>query len=748
MKNRIVYLLLIVFINFSSVLYAQQPTYPVKVIDGIEYYIYTVEAGEGLYSISRRFGVTQADINNANPKIHEGLKAGQDILIPKMDEKSTVVSPQASDDVEYLLHTVERRQTLFAISRKYNVTQEDIIQSNPFLRERSIKRGDVLRIPIVKKSGTKHQTKPTVTPTRPSVSERTLHVGANETYFTHHVTRGETLYSICRRYNVTQQKVKELNPFLHERGIQANDILRIPLVKKEGPRPTRPVTSENTLHVGAEDTYFKHIVTKGETLYSISRRYNVSQKTIIQLNPFLRERSIQPQDVLHIPLAKNSTTKPAVTATRPKTSERTLHIGTDETYITHKVSQGETLYSISRRYNVSVDDLKRLNPETEKGLMAGSVLKIPFQGDSKPDDGKVVSSESVATAPVVMPREPKTTYKIAYLLPFMQNNPNDVTAEKFIEFYMGSLLAINNVKNGDMKFEIYSFDTEKTETKIHEIINKPEMQEMDLIVGPAYTIQTPILADFAKRRRINTVIPFSSKVTQVQDNPYLFQFNPDQDTQNDYVRNLIKNKFNNAQIIFVETNNMRWSDDSMDFYSHLKQHFDRQRIGYALLKAENFANSLNKNLASDRKNILIFNTDDYNTVQNYLTDLYTISNQFDVGVLGQYSWRNYRGKKPKMYYVAPFAGNKLGTQFYEQEFKKYYKDKLPLINPRFDLLGYDITTYFLSLMTRDGFKFNESTQSLNFNRGVQSNFEFKRTGKNGGFVNQQMYLIEDDAVSR
>lgn len=672
MKNRVVYFLLVALISFTSTLYAQQPNYPVQVIDGVEYYIYTVEAGEGLYSISRRFGVTQADINNANTKIHEGLKAGQNILIPKKDVKNTIEAQQVSDNIEYLLHTVERRQTLFAISRKYNVTQEAIVQANPIIRERSIRAGDVLRIPVVKKS----TAQPTVTPTQPSTSGSTLHIGSNETFYTHNVAQGETLYSI-------------------------------------------------------------------------SRRYNVSQETIIQANPVLRERGIQSGDVLHIPLAK----QPSVTPTRPATSERTLHIGADETYITHNVVQGETLYSISRKYNVSVSELKRLNPETEKGLMAGHMLKIPFQSGSKPNEEIAASSSPgkqvpTKTTPAVKPREPKTTYKVAYLLPFMQNNPKDATAEKFIEFYMGSLLAINNAKNGDMKFEIYSFDTEKTETKIHEIINKPELMEMDLIFGPAYTIQIPILADFAKRRQINTVIPFSSKVTQVQGNPYLFQFNPDQDTQNDYIINLLKNNFRNTQIIFVETGNTHWGDESMDFFSHLKQRLDRQRIAYTSLKGNNFANNLNTNLASDRKNILIFDTDDYKTVQGYLAALYDASNRFDIGVLGQYSWRNYSGKKPKMYYVAPFAGNKLGTQFYEQKFKEFYGDKLPLINPRFDLLGYDITTYFLSLMTRNGFKFNQSTQSLSFNQGVQSNFQFKRSGKNGGFVNQQMYLIEDEAVSK
>ena len=598
MKNKLVYMLLIAFIGFSPIVSAQPVNYPTKVVNGVEYYIYTIEAGEGLFSISRRFGVSQSDINNANPQIHEGLQAGQEILIPKMDEKATVTNTPVADQIEYVLHTVERRQTLFAISRKYNVSQDLIIQSNPQLQNRGIQPGDVLRIPVAIKSAT--SASPTAAPT-----------------------------------------------------------------------PTHPATTQRTLHIGAE-----------------------------------------------------------------------------ETYITHNVVQGETLYSVGRRYNVSVDELRQLNPETADGLKSGTTLKVPFKGGGT---GIATTSTTVSQNTRVTPAprqevKQKSSYKIAYLLPFMKNDKNDRTVEKFIEFYMGSLLAINNFKNGDMKFEISTFDTEKTETKLFEIINKPEMQEMDLIIGPAYTSQIPILADFAKRRRINTVIPFSSKIAHIDDNPYLFQFNPNQDIQNDYVVDLLKNNFRNANFIFVETGSANWSDDGMDFFKYLKQRLDRQRIGFSSVKAAQIS-EWSVNLAANRKNIVIFDTDEFRTVQSHLSNLHDLNNQYDLGVLGQYAWRNNTGKKPKMYYVSPFAGNRLGTQFYEQEFQKYYGKKLPIVNPRFDLLGYDLTTYLLSLMKKDGFTFTNSTQTLNFDRGVQSDFNFKRAGRNGGFVNHQLYLIEDEAKS-
>ncbi|MFV0390357.1 MAG: LysM peptidoglycan-binding domain-containing protein [Paludibacteraceae bacterium] len=606
MKNKFLRLLLFIFFCTTQFVDAQQPNYPIKTIDGIEYYIYTVEAGEGLYAISRRFGVTQADINNVNPQIHDGLKSGTEILIPKKDEKISSNSVVLAENVEFVLHTVQRRQTMFAISRKYNVTQDAIIKSNPQIQNRGIQPGDVLRIPVVKKT-----TPPTT-------------------------------------------KTKATN--------------------------NKPATSRT----GNEDT------------------------------------------------------------------RQTLHIGADNTYITHQVVSGETLSSIGRKYNVSVNELKRLNPESADELPIGVVLKVPFPSNNSNTATPAILTQSKpnATSPAKPNLTLKTKYKIAYLLPFLAEEKNDPTADKFIEFYMGSLLAINNAKNSDLEFEILAFDTEKTETKLFEIINKPELQKVDLIIGPAYTAQIPILVDFAKRRKIHAIIPFSSKAKYMDDNPYLFQFNPDQAIQNDFAVDLFTNNFKHSNIILVETGNTNWSDDGTDYFTSLKQQFDRQKINYNFVKNAQLNVDWNIYLASNKNNIIIFDAEDFKPVSSYMSVLYDFGAKYDIAVLGQYSWRGQTGKKPKMYYMVPFAGNKFGTQFYEQEFKKYYKNIMPITNPRYDLLGYDITTYFLSTMRRTGFTFNSTTQVLNFTNGVQSDFEFKRTNRNGGFVNHKLYLIKDEATSK
>jgi len=103
--------------------------------------------------------------------------------------------------------------------------------------------------------------------------------------------------------------------------------------------------------------YYIHIVKSGETLYSISKAYEVSQSDIAVNNPDIYN-GLKIGQALKIP----------VRASESK--------GTDD-YIYHIVAKGETLYSISRRYNIPVDVLTSINPEVKDGLLVSQVILIP-----------------------------------------------------------------------------------------------------------------------------------------------------------------------------------------------------------------------------------------------------------------------------------------------------------------------------------------------------------------------------------
>ena len=155
--------------------------------------------------------------------------------------------------------------------------------------------------------------------------------GEEENTITYIVKRGDTFYSIARIYNTTVDAIKSLNN-LSSDVLSIGQMLRIP-VKESG---------------GSVSTTYT--VQAGDTLYSIARRYNTTVDAIKSLN-HLSSNVLSIGQVLKIPTSSSS-------------------------LITHTVERGDTLYSIARRYNTTVSAIKAMNNLTSDILTIGQVLRI------------------------------------------------------------------------------------------------------------------------------------------------------------------------------------------------------------------------------------------------------------------------------------------------------------------------------------------------------------------------------------
>lgn len=130
----------------------------------------------------------------------------------KKSKKTEVI-----DGKKYYLHTVEKGQTLFGISRAYGLTTNDILVENPDLINGSIKPGMVLRIPAEKP----------LPPAKPS--QTTPQTAAKDTAtFLFTVEPGQTLYSIAQQHKTTVERLTELNPQVKTAGLKAGQQIRVP----------------------------------------------------------------------------------------------------------------------------------------------------------------------------------------------------------------------------------------------------------------------------------------------------------------------------------------------------------------------------------------------------------------------------------------------------------------------------------------------------------------------------------------
>lgn len=266
--------------------------------------IYTVQKGDSLYSIAKKFNTNVSTIKSANNLQNNLITIGQKLVIPGFTDST-------GSNITYV---VQKGDSLYSIASKYNTTVNDIKSYNN-LTSNILSIGQTLRIP----------SKDTI------IIEPDTAAPTN----TYTVQYGDTLYSIARNNNLDVNELIRLNN-LTDYELYVGQILKLPTL------------------AGEEISDNEYIVQKGDNLYSIARKYNMTVDEIKRLNNLL-SNNLSIGQVLK--LSKND-------------SNDNL---TNNTYV---VQRGDTLYSIARKYDTSVNDIKAKNNLTSNVLSIGQILYI------------------------------------------------------------------------------------------------------------------------------------------------------------------------------------------------------------------------------------------------------------------------------------------------------------------------------------------------------------------------------------
>ena len=233
-------------------------------------------------------------------------------------------------------------------------------------------------------------------------------ITAQDTILEHTIQKGETAYFIAQKYKVSVDEIYKLNPGA-QNGIKDNQILKIPVY---------PVEKQNS------NQQKTHIVGAKETLFGLSKQYNVAVEALQNANPILAG-GLQIGQELVIP--QNAANLPKIeTATSSK--------------VTHQVVAKESLFSIARQYNVSVQDLESLNKSLlQNGLQIGQTIAIPNKRKTLDGKVRVINQETIFH--VVEPKETKFAIAKKYGISIDQlesQNPEIVNG-----LIVGNKLAIN-----------------------------------------------------------------------------------------------------------------------------------------------------------------------------------------------------------------------------------------------------------------------------------------------------------------
>ena len=128
----------------------------------------------------------------------------------------------------------------------------------------------------------------------------------------------------------------------------------------------KPKADEGTYVIQPKDNY-----------YRITKSFNLTQEELFAINPGLEEKGLQPGEVINVKKPQNSKVKETVTWQEEKKTEKAevQNVVADE-YQTYTVQNGDTVFGILNKFNVSLDQLLELNPKLSEGLKSGMVLKV------------------------------------------------------------------------------------------------------------------------------------------------------------------------------------------------------------------------------------------------------------------------------------------------------------------------------------------------------------------------------------
>ena len=297
MFKRIIFIVALVF---STVMLAQN------------YVKHTVLEGETIQSIAQKYKVTPYDIYKLNPDSQSGVKANTVVLIPKTslvktDDKSVdvkKVEPKIEVKTEKKpeikgvetskakTHLVVAKETLYSISKKYDITIDALETLNPIIKTDGLQPGQILKV-----------SKGTISTVEPPKVKSNAAVSIN-----HEVKPKETKYGIATKYGITVEELEKQNPEVKE-NLPIGYILKINKTVTHSVVPKTEVFKAEVekskvevpkVEVPKNNTLLEYTVKSGETLYSLTRQFGLSDVALINLNPALKD-GVKEGMVLNVP---------------------------------------------------------------------------------------------------------------------------------------------------------------------------------------------------------------------------------------------------------------------------------------------------------------------------------------------------------------------------------------------------------------------------------------------------------------
>lgn len=560
-------------------------------------------------------------------------------------------------------------------------------------------------------------------------------------YYEHHVESGNTLYGLQRMYGVSVEEIVATNPEL-KNGLKIDQKVLIPITQSS---IQKIPTSE-------------YKVRKSETLYGLSKKFNVSIDDLVALNPELKDglkrgqiikvpsSALNSEEVVQVdPPVETSTPNPFVidTVENVDGSADQVSFTFSDSTVRHVVMSHETLYSVSKRFMVPVDEIMRKNGLTSTTIREGQILVIPVKQER---------IERVEIRPVPLDYDPngegpldfekKNHYKVTVMLPFhLEVGPkySRRVSDLSTQFYMGARLALDSLERKGFKADIQFLDTKNDSARVAKFLADTSLLSTDLIIGPLFKSNVEMVAAYCKENRIRMVCPVATERECIEGNRLVYEAVPsDEVIMNRLAEHMLEN---NARDHIVLVKPVVESDLKM--YEAFKDRFNTADIEPATRPqlVETTIGGFMGTIRRGVNTIFVFPTNDRTTAMKFMNALNKSafrSRPKNLFVYGTKDWVNYTD-------INSMYRNKYNFHFPSPNFIDYYTDEMKALNKqhrswyktdlsKMAVHGYDVMTYFCSNFFMD----NENPFLM------MSVFDMQQLSPKDGYENMDIFVVQQD----
>ncbi len=569
---------------------------------GQKFNTHQVKRGETLEGVAKTYGVSPETILKYNKELLPGqpLRPNTILVVPESKETSlpnssvsnvdTLVQLDSLNDREPIgfgSHRVRKRETIFSITRKYEISEEELKKYNKQLYATALQKKMELRIPKYEE---------------PQHTEKGLDGDAYEIYT---VAPKETRWSIAHKYGITIDSMLVLNPTLSQNTNYLGEGYELLLPKIAG----------STVDEQKTQLYISYTVPAKMNFYRLEQESGIKSDEIVRLNPEITERGgLKEGMVIRIP-------------------ETTLDAGdiSTENYIFYEVKPKQNEFRLTRKFGMAWADLVQLNPELKDGLKAGMVLKLPKDqvGDFEVrnalilDKVNLLDSVNIAVRPKIMFMLPfrldKLDLKDKEAVAWTIENRNSLKYS--LGLYSGALVALDSIASLGVSIDVKTFDNQLSINKTKEILLRERLSEYSVIFGPLDEMSLKEVAVQAANYNVPVVAPVKAK-SDISLNNVFFSSTED-DLLRKHMIDFVKKKYTDENIIIIADEKSKLSQQM------LLENFPEAKVVQVKEEEKNIGvnrEKLGALFAEDKENWVFVESENFKLISSVVSILNAFNN--------------------------------------------------------------------------------------------------------------------------